>query len=410
MAVNYTTIRIDGRKISYGLASPALDAIPKTAAVDDIRINMDRTSFIAFWRCTVAGKPGTWVAVYGAPSPPVLSVSAGPGISITGTSANPVVNNTGVLSVSAGTGTSVTGTAANPVVNNTGVLSVSAGTNVTVTGTAANPVINSTAAGVTAVTASPPISSSGGPTPNITHDASTVTPGTYNPAGISVDAYGHITAAVTATVVASVGAGPGISITGTSTNPIVNNTGVLSVSAGTGTSVTGTAANPVVNNTGVLGVSVGFGGLVLGGTAQNPSIANGSASHLCQFGAFFSPVTSFPLNPHWVGDELVTVNYAVRKPVHVPTAVAAYTHFVVIAQVNRNTLDGNFEIHFVVDGVDQGAYSTVTVGAIGTVGTVIYAQNVVNNSMIEMKLVDPATGPDVTSGQCDIRATCWGAP
>ena len=73
----------------------------------------------------------------------VLSVSAGTGISITGTGANPVVNNTGVLSVSAGTGISITGTGANPVVNNTGVLSVGAGTGgISIGGTGANPVVN----------------------------------------------------------------------------------------------------------------------------------------------------------------------------------------------------------------------------------------------------------------------------
>lgn len=51
---------------------------------------------------------------------------------------------TGVLSVTAGTGITVTGTATNPIVNNAGVLSVTAGTNITVTGTAADPIINAT--------------------------------------------------------------------------------------------------------------------------------------------------------------------------------------------------------------------------------------------------------------------------
>ena len=45
--------------------------------------------------------------------------------------------------------------------------------------------------GVTAVTATAPISSSGGDTPNITHDNSGVTAGTYD--SVAVDAKGHVT-------------------------------------------------------------------------------------------------------------------------------------------------------------------------------------------------------------------------
>ena len=48
--------------------------------------------------------------------------------------------------------------------------------------------------GVTAVTATAPISSSGGDTPNITHDTSGVTSGTYD--SVTVDNKGHVTAGV----------------------------------------------------------------------------------------------------------------------------------------------------------------------------------------------------------------------
>ena len=49
--------------------------------------------------------------------------------------------------------------------------------------------------GVESVTATAPISSSGGDNPNITHDASGVSAGSYTSANITVDAKGHVTAA-----------------------------------------------------------------------------------------------------------------------------------------------------------------------------------------------------------------------
>ena len=52
-------------------------------------------------------------------------------------------------------------------------------------------VIPTNTEGVTAVTATAPISSSGGDTPNITHDTSGVTAGTYD--SVTVDAKGHVT-------------------------------------------------------------------------------------------------------------------------------------------------------------------------------------------------------------------------
>jgi hypothetical protein len=72
----------------------------------------------------------------------VQTITAGTGVSLTGTIVDPIINNTGVLSVSAGTGISTSGTASAPKINNTGVLSVSAGTNISITGTATAPIVN----------------------------------------------------------------------------------------------------------------------------------------------------------------------------------------------------------------------------------------------------------------------------
>ena len=61
--------------------------------------------------------------------------------------------------------------------------------------------------------------------------------------------------------VASVSAGPGISITGTGTNPIVNNTGVLAVNVGLGLVNTGSSSSPTINQQ-LLG-TVALGGHML---------------------------------------------------------------------------------------------------------------------------------------------------
>lgn len=72
----------------------------------------------------------------------VGSVTAGTGITLTGTASDPIINNSGVLSVSAGTGITATGTASAPIINNAGVLSLTAGTAITLSGTASAPVVN----------------------------------------------------------------------------------------------------------------------------------------------------------------------------------------------------------------------------------------------------------------------------
>jgi hypothetical protein len=75
--------------------------------------------------------------------------------------------------------------------------------------------------------------------------------------------------------VQTVTSGIGISLGGTITNPIVNNAGVIALTAGTGIVLTGTATNPIVSSTvdGVQTITAGTG-IVLTGTAVNPIISS----------------------------------------------------------------------------------------------------------------------------------------
>ena len=176
------------------------------------------------------------VQVAGIGLAPVLSVSAGTGISITGTSTAPVINNTGVLSVAPGLGISITGTAQNPVVNNTGVLSLIPGTGISITG-------------------------GGGGNPTISN-----------------------------TGVLSVSAGVAISITGTTQSPVVNNNGVTSVNAGPGINIQGTPNNPIVQAK-VIG-SVKLGGF-LGGAGTGAQWFPDGINNVASFDVIEWPINQF---------------------------------------------------------------------------------------------------------------------
>jgi len=69
----------------------------------------------------------------------------------------------------------------------------------------------------------------------------------------------------------SVIAGTAISITGSSTNPVVNNIGVTAAVAGTGIGVSGATGNVTISNTGVLALTAGTN-VTITGTASNPII------------------------------------------------------------------------------------------------------------------------------------------
>jgi hypothetical protein len=152
---------------------------------------------------------------------PITSLVAGTGIKVSGNQ----ITNDGVISVTAGTGMSLTGSAQGPIVNNDGVLALTQGTGMLVTGTNANKTIALPSVG---------------------------TAGTYTyPTTLTTDAQGRISAITAGSAPTVYTGGSGISIVGST----VNNTGVLAVSAGSGISITGTNTDRSITNNGVLSVT-----------------------------------------------------------------------------------------------------------------------------------------------------------
>lgn len=100
-------------RVSYGSNSPDLDDVLGYNNAGDIRVNLDTASPIFEWACTVAGRPGTWVARTGGLGvlTVVTSIAAGNGIRISGTPSIPIINST-IVEGLAGGQTAIGGTAA----------------------------------------------------------------------------------------------------------------------------------------------------------------------------------------------------------------------------------------------------------------------------------------------------------
>ena len=172
----------------------------------------------------------------------VTSVTAGNGITVTGTTTPTIA-----ASIEAGTGVSIAGTTT-LTVSATGVNSVSAGTGISVSGTTA---LTVSATGVQSLTAGNGITVSGTTTP---------------------------------TVSASLAAGTGIGISGTTTLS-VSNTGVTSLVAGTNVSVSG-ATGAVTVNAPAFGTTITastIGGTAAAGTST--SVAREDHKHAFPAGA-----------------------------------------------------------------------------------------------------------------------------
>lgn len=204
-------------------------------------------SWVQLGGTTVIASAGTGISLissYTNPTYFLKSLIAGSGVTITPNFANTELTiaatggGGGVTSIIAGNAISVTGPAATPTVS--AIYAGGAGISIvgaTITNTVnfqSEPAGGSVYSIVSSNTVSP-----------ATLRTKTITSGT----NVSIVSTGtNLTLNVTGVVI-SVSAGTGISITGTATAPIINNTGVITVTAGAGISVTGTASNPIITNT-----------------------------------------------------------------------------------------------------------------------------------------------------------------
>jgi len=193
-----------------------------------------------------------------------LLVSGGTGslVTLTGNSGGPVspligninVLGTGVITVVGTPGTNTltvtpSGALASSFLTQAGTATPAAGV-LTING--ANGITTSGATSVVTITAGGALAQSFVTNPVTATATPAVGVLTFAGAGGTVVSAAGSTVTITGSggTVQSVTAGTGISVTGTATNPIINNTGVLSVTGGSGVTITGTASAPIVNISG----------------------------------------------------------------------------------------------------------------------------------------------------------------
>ena len=163
------------------------------------------------------------------PSPSYPAISAGLGITVGGTASAPVITNTNPTpvypAISAGAGISVTGTAAAPIITNTassGYPNITGGAGITVGGTAAAPIITNTNPTLISLSAGSGISinNSNPLAPIITNTASSGYPNITAGAGISVNNTNPAAPIITNTNPTLISINPGVGIAVDNTNPL----------------------------------------------------------------------------------------------------------------------------------------------------------------------------------------------
>lgn len=194
---------------------------------------------------------------------------------------------TGVTGLTAGTGISITGTPTIPQINNLGVLTATAGTGITNTNTATDPIFENT--GVLSLNVGTGLSSTGGQNPTITN-----------------------------TGVLSIVGSPSVLVTGPSNAPTITNLGVLQVTAGnSGITIGGPPNAPQIFNSGVVSITGGAGISVTGPPATPTITLTATASPpIMSYVLLTSPQVPVPIPPAGTGVGLCSVDPASRLADH----------------------------------------------------------------------------------------------
>ena len=205
----------------------------------------------------------------------------------------------------------------------------------------------------------------------------------------------------------SVIAGTAISITGSSTNPVVNNIGVTAAVAGTGIGVSGATGNVTISNTGVLALTAGTN-VTITGTASNPIINSSNpggtltgitaGTGIAVSGSAPSPTVSNTGVLSVAAGTNVTITGSASNPTinatGVLTGVTAGTGIAVTGSTPTETV-ARLDIN-----VTQVTASNTPYTALATDSMILFMNDATNNpSNVQLKVLmgaAPQTGAEIT--------------